>query len=466
MIFKSPKAWALALPSALILSMAAVGSANAVELRDAIESAMASNPQINQAIQNKEAIEFERKQAQGLWMPRVSVEASAGARRLENPTRTGLGLDDETLDPVEFDVTAEQTLYDSGSRRAELNRQAARTDGAALRVEERAEFIALEVTRYYLNYLLQERLLAIAEDNVAFHDSLVSALRDGVAGGSISIADQQQAEERAQSARARRAEARENRMDAAISFMTLTGMSIDQVKMPTSVASNLPRTLDEAIALARTDHPRVQAELADLAAAHAQIDAARSALGPKISLEGRGRWGSDIDGFEGDTTDLTARVVVRMTMFDGGVNAAAVQEQVRRASEQRYRVHEVTRSAEEDLRSAWNRRESQAALLSELQRQGQVSDALIVSYREQFNVGRRSLLDLLDAQNTRSNVQGQIETARFAELFAEYKILATTNQLLKTLNVSAPKATEAKAMERFKAPAAPPAELEPRRYAK
>lgn len=463
MTFKSRKAWAVALPSALILSVAA-SAANAVELKEAIESAMASNPQINQAIQNKEGIEFERQQAQGLYMPRVSVELSGGARRLDNPTRSRLGLDDDTLYPVEAALTAEQVLLDSGARRSELSRQAARTDGAAYRVEERAEFIALEVSRYYLNYLLQERLLAVAEDNVIFHDTLVGALREGVSGGSISIADQQQAEERAQAARARRAEAREERMEAAIAFMTLTSLSIDTVRMPQSVSAALPRSLEDAIALARTEHPRVQAELADLGAATALIGAARADLGPRISLEGRARWGDDIDGFEGETTDLQARLVMRWTIFDGGINSAKVQEHVRWASEQRYRVHEVTRNAEADLRSAWNRRDIQTSLLTDLQRQGQVSDSLIVSYREQFNVGRRSLLDLLDAQNTRSNVQSQIEIARFAALFAEYKILATTNQLLKTLAVSPPKASTADARTRFNAPDTPPAELNPRRY--
>jgi adhesin transport system outer membrane protein len=78
-----------------------------------------------------------------------------------------------------------------------------------------------------------------------------------------------------------------------------------------------------------------------------------------------------------------------------------------------------------------------------------VSDDLIVSYREQFNVGRRSLLDVLDAQNTRYNVQVQLETARFAELYAEYRLLASTNRLLAALGVPAPAGAKANSRERF-----------------
>ena len=59
-----------------------------------------------------------------------------------------------------------------------------------------------------------------------------------------------------------------------------------------------------------------------------------------------------------------------------------------------------------------------------------------LSYREQFNVGRRSLLDVLDAQNTRYNVQAQAESARLARLYAQYRVLAATNRLIEALGVT------------------------------
>ena len=56
-----------------------------------------TNPEIRQAIHNKEATKQERKQAEGLWYPRISVEASAGIRELRNPTRRVIGIADDTL---------------------------------------------------------------------------------------------------------------------------------------------------------------------------------------------------------------------------------------------------------------------------------------------------------------------------------------------------------------------------------
>jgi len=433
--------------SAAALSLA--GQANAIELREAVQAALANNPEIEQAARNREAVEEERRQAQGLYGPRVTVEGSAGVRRLENATRRALNIANDTLYPIEGDLFAEQVLLDFGRNNAELSRQASRTDAAASRVEERSEFVALNVSRAYFDYLLQQRIVASAQDNLAFHERLVADLREGVARGSISVADQQQAEERLQAARARLTEAREEQENAAIAFHRVAGVPIGEATMPPDIGSNLSPSLDNAVETARVNNPRVLEALADLDARSAEVRAAEAELAPRISAEGRVRVGDDIDGFRGRTEDYQARIVARWTLLSSGINQARVREAEAREAEARGRVNEVARDAEADARTSWNRLESQTRLVGELEQQSRVSDALLLSYREQFNVGRRSLLDVLDAQNTRYNVQVQAETARLAQMYAQYRVLAATNRLLEALNVQPPSSAVSNARERY-----------------
>ncbi len=58
------------------------------------------------------------------------------------------------------------------------------------------------------------------------------------------------------------------------------------------------------------------------------------------------------------------------------------------------------------------------------------------SYQDQFKVGRRSLLDVLDAQNTRFNAAVLVAASQYASLFADYQLLAANGDLLRALNVS------------------------------
>lgn len=68
------------LAAALFGSVAFYASnASALSLKEAMAVALESNPEIGQAVENREAIEFELRQARGLYLPSVDLEASAGS---------------------------------------------------------------------------------------------------------------------------------------------------------------------------------------------------------------------------------------------------------------------------------------------------------------------------------------------------------------------------------------------------
>ena len=119
-------------------ALLAAGEASAISLKDSIAISIDANPEIGQAIENREAIQFELRQAAGLFLPSVDVEGSAGVRRLDSPSRRERGIDDDPLYPTDIGVTATQNLFDGYERRGELERQAARVDGASFRVLERS----------------------------------------------------------------------------------------------------------------------------------------------------------------------------------------------------------------------------------------------------------------------------------------------------------------------------------------
>jgi adhesin transport system outer membrane protein len=239
----------------------------------------------------------------------------------------------------------------------------------------------------------------------------------------------------------------------------LSGLPIDSAAMPPDLSPFMPATLADAEVAARQNNPRVQEAIADLATSREEIRAAKAALGPKFSLEGRARAGHDIDGFEGRTTDLQALGVIRWTLYNGGTKEANVREQQARENEVHGRLFERTRAAEEDVRSAWSRLQNQTALAGELETQGRISDDLLLSYREQFNIGRRSLLDVLDAQNSRYNVQQQTETARLARVYAQYRVLAAESRLIEALGVQSPAAARQSQMARYRVNPIPPGDL-------
>ncbi len=442
--------------------MGAALPADAMTLRESVAVALESNPDIGQAIENREAIEFELRQARGLYMPSVDLEGSVGIRRLANPSRRALKIDDDPLYPTEASVVATQKLFDGGGRRAELKRQAARVDSASFRIMERSEYIGLQVTREYIEYFLQRAIVNEAIHNVNVHQRIYRNIGSAIEGGSLTQADRQQARERVLAATARLQEAREELKAAQIRFYRLVGKKLSRPKFPRSVARHLPSSLSRAIGIARGNNPRIHMAKADIDAADALVKAARSKYLPEISAEGRSRAGHDIDGADGRTTDLRARLVLKWNLYRGGINKANEQEQIRRVSEMRMVLHKIHREVEEAVRISWDRRLQRSRLAQILRMQVAQNNRLIASYRKQFSIGKRSLLDVLDAQNTYFNSRILAKSAEYASLFAEYRILASTGQLLSTLKLSAPKQTEAYARAEFKVPETAPTEIYPR----
>lgn len=443
----------LAMSVSLLCLGAGVNDSNALSLKEAVSEALTSNPEILSAAENREAVEFELRQARGLYLPTLDLESSVGQRRLDSPGRRRLGTEDDTLDNADVGLTLRQTLFDGGLRRAEVERQAARVDGASFRVAERSEAIALSVAQEYFEIMLQAEIVEITRQNAGTLSQIVSDIGSGVAAGTLTDADKIQGNERLLSAKARLQEAEEDLTDAKIRFARLVGTPLKNPKGPPTLSKAIPSSERQALEIARANSPRIAAAAADVDAADALARAAKSAYLPTISLEARARVGSDIDGAEGRTSDLEAKLVARWNLYKGGRDVAQEQERIRRAGEARQENHLVHREIQEAVLSAWNKRQRRAAQASVLRDQVGTGRSLVNSYREQFKVGERSLLDVLSAQNSRYNNEVLQKTAQYAAVYANYQLLAAMGKLVDALNLSTVEQTDAYARAEFEVPA-------------
>ncbi|MEE4239162.1 MAG: TolC family protein, partial [Anderseniella sp.] len=180
---------------------------------------MASNPEIGEAIANREAIEFELEQGRGLFRPRVDLEARIGGEYRWR--ESGSPDNGDWLNRRDASLVVRQLLFDGYETQSEVERQASRVDGASFRVMERSEFVALAVVREYIDILRLRRVVSLLKQNEDYHNTLLGRITKGTQEGSISVADQQQARERLFAAKARTTEAREELANAETRFMRI-----------------------------------------------------------------------------------------------------------------------------------------------------------------------------------------------------------------------------------------------------
>ncbi|WJY17541.1 TolC family protein [Alteriqipengyuania flavescens] len=409
-----------------------------VTLQGAVAAALETNPQIIQAQYNEEAVSAQEDQARGAFYPQVDLEAGTGVRQLRNNTRTNLGIADDLLYPTDARAGINYTIFDFGRRRGELARQAARADAAAVQVVQRADAVALEVARRYLDLVLQDRLALSAQESLVFHRVLVGDLQRGIDAGTVGRPERRLAEDRLQAALVREIEAGRARDIARIQLLELTGLDIARPLPPPDLSGQLPEGLDMAIATLLERNPAVLAAQLEVTAAEALLQSIRGERYPEIGVDLAAQTGDDIDGFGGQTDDLRARVSVRWNVFDGGITEARVREASARANEQRFRLAETARAASAELRAALSTADAQGRFASTYGEQTVITQDLSESYRRQFEIGRRNLLELLDARMRMQEAQDRQAQAEYARLFAQYEALALLDLLLESLQLAPP----------------------------
>lgn len=432
--------------------LAAPTGSLAMGLEESVQTALETNPEVGEAIANKEARNFELDRARGNYYPQVTLEGRSGPGYRD--TRANDGNQEWRL-RSEASVTVQQMLFDGYATDSEVEASAARIDSAALRVMERSEFIGLEVVRIYIDILRQQELVELARRNVEVLEGIYRDVADQVQSGAASTADQQQADERVQNARSLVVDYERSLEEAEITFERLVGEPPQNLADIQTGPQGMPRSREEAVQIALENNPSIQFARADLDVAYADWEASKSAFYPEVSLVGTARAGYNLDDTEGKNHDLSMQLVVSYPLFTGGIDTANREIAVREISQAREALLNQQREAEELVRQSWSSVMANERRIDVLRDQLASSEQVRNSYRDQFSIGQRTLLDLLDSENELFNSRVSLATSEYAEIFARYRVLAAAGRLLQTLGVQPPKQAQQFAREEASVPETP-----------
>lgn len=442
--------------AAIVLGLVGLAAAGrpvtAQSLTDAVRLAIETNPEVAQASAGREVVDHELRQARGLYLPQVDLDGFIGPQWTDSPSTRARGDGRNQLYGNQLSLVLQQLVFDGFGTGNEIERQASRVDAAAYRVLETAELIGLDVVQTYLDVLRQIGLVELANANVAVHVQTLNDVRRRQRAGRSSIADVQQASERLFGAQTTLVDFERSLENARIAYERLVGQPASVLTRPISVAGDVPIDAEAAVADARRNNPLLLAARADLDTANAGFRAAAAPYYPEVTLEGRATIGDDLSGIEGRNDTYDVLLVARYNLFRGGIDEANRREEAARIRESRNRLLALDRNVEELVRQSWNELQSATRRLDLLDQQVTSSEQVRRSYQQQFNIGQRTLLDLLDSETALFNARVSRNTIDFALIFARYRVIAATGNLLRTIGVNPPAAAAADARRRAGAP--------------
>lgn len=433
------------LTGAMFLALSAnTVNAEELSLEDALSRGLVTNPEYGVVANNRRATDEELRQAKGLFLPSVNLSFDTGVEYTDDQSSRAAGLDERTRGIYDYSATLTQMLFDGFAATNEVDRQEQRVKSAASRVHETSELVGFDIAEAYLEVLRQRDLLRIARDNIQDHVSMGNEIRATVQAGRSTQADIAQADARLAAAKANESSVKQSLRSAEANYIKEIGEKADVLIMPVLPVEAISRDVDTAVTVAVTNSPTLGIAEADMNVAWEEYEATESAFWPEVDLQLQGRQNDDLSGQDGRDTSASAQLVANWNIYRGGIDSALRREHVYRHAQAKESRTDIARTLENDIRQTWASMVSAGERANEFAAQAIANEKVVSAYKDQFELDRRTLLDVLDSQNELFVSRSNAVNSEYVEMLAVYRLLALQGRLLPTLGINIPSEASAK----------------------
>ncbi|MFM8355647.1 MAG: TolC family outer membrane protein [Gammaproteobacteria bacterium] len=395
--------------------------------RDAVEQ----NPEIRAAVNGYLAALARADAARGGYLPRIDIEAGIGRARIDDPR---FRADDFSQDRVSVVLT--QMLYDGFTTRNTVRSLDHAARSRFFEVWATSERITAEVARAYLDVLRQRAFVELSKDNYATHRLIYEQIERRVLSGISRRVDLDQAYGRLALAESNLLTDITNLHDVSRRYQRVVGATPPPTLGEPELRDGLlPDTLRATLATSFEQSPALKSAQATEQSADRAAAAQRGAFQPRLDLRARQDTWHDREGISGRYEDAVIELVLTYNLYRGGSDSAERRRLLAEAA-QAEELRELTcRNIRQEIGIAYNEMQALAEQLTYLDRHRQSIGRAREAYRRQFDIGQRTLLDMLDTENEYYEAERAWVTAQRQRDVAYTETLAGMGALVEALEL-------------------------------
>lgn len=378
-----------------VFSPLANATESASSLREAAQRAVLQSPEVTAKWHAFKAAEEEIDIARGGYLPQVDLTAGSGRESLkpgrgqrDDYTRTGAKL------------TLNQMLFDGFATRNDVRRLSKARLVRYYELLEASENTALEAARAYLDVLRYRELVRLAEDNYVQHKATHEQVLQRTQSGVGRRVDLEQAGSRLALAEVNLSTEVANLHDVSARYQRLVGVLPPVgVVAPDDLTAALPASSSAALAGLYRQNPTLLAAIENTEAAQYDVAVRRAAYSPRVDLRASTDNTRNYLGADGRREHNVAEVVFTWNLFRGGSDRARERQYMEQRNVALDLREKACRDTRQTLLIAYNDVQRLRDQKGYLETQVKLLERTLAAYRDQFNIGQRTLLDLLDTEN-------------------------------------------------------------------
>lgn len=412
--------------SCLLVSFA--GANDKFTLDEMLVEVIQKNPYIQEKLHQYESIVHEVDMSKSGYLPTLDLTAKSGRKNVR-----------KWSDPSEKDVYNEsevslklvQNIFNGYGTEHATQRDIERTKAAYYKYVEVTQDKMKEATRAYIDYIKYYNMFLVTQSNVKIHEKIQQKIQERFDRGYGRKSEIERVKGRLSLAISNNVSAKSNFLDSKIKFEKALGRSVEvaSLVMP-EFKYQLPKTLDDAMKKAVENNPSIIVSNHDIEIAKENIGYTKRNNYPKIDLElEASRFNNKNASTDDNERDYSAMLVMNYNLYNGG-NDVAEQTKYKKLLNYEYaHKNKLLSDLKESLDLSWN---SYTMLNEQLKYQKDYQSYTQTSkdaYFEEFQLGRRSLIDLLDIQDELNSIKMQLINNQYDILSSKYRIIDSTGEL-------------------------------------
>lgn len=412
--------------ASILMPMSSFG----LTLEEAVQHVTSTNPAILQTIENYRATAYDTTMAKAGYLPSVDIVGRYGNEK----TTTAL-YQDRSLKRYDRELKVTENIFNGFGTIEDVKKQEARVEAAKLSVMEKANQLSLQTAEAYLGLMKQYETLKLAEANLKKHQEIHQKIKERTDSGFGTKAEFDQSAGRVALANSNMIIQRSNYRDALTKFKRLYGDDVaPETLVKPAFNASLVTSFDAALDEANANYPSVLVQNKNIEAAEHNVKVATKEFYPKVDVELRHAHNDNVAGVIGPDYTRSAMVIASYNLYAGGYNKANHDKQQVNVLKEKQSVNDIKLRVRENLDYSWTAYEELKKQMPYLKEHRDFTASTLESYAKEFELGRRTLLDMLNTENERFSAEKEVVNNEYDLIFSEYRVLEGMGKLPQALN--------------------------------
>lgn len=423
--------------SVFLILLLMTANTYAMTLKEMVGEVANTNPAAQEQFKNYNSVYQELEKAKGGYLPKFDVYGGVGHEWVKN---NNTNFNEEDSDVWQIRGVVRQDLFTGFGVSNDVKKQRARLYSAKYQYFNEVNNLTFETSRQYLETLRNMQLYNISIEIVKKQTDYLTMIKDRVDSGLEPSSDLERANAKLANLQTENIMRENAYQESLIKLQRLLGRFVEgsELRNPGFDPVSVPSGLQAGMDILSTSNPMLVSSLYDIDYQHYNHKQSRSEYYPTVYAELSHDINNDMGGVQGKEIETKAMLMVHYNIFNGTKDMKEVQKNVSLYQKSVDTKNRVARDLSNDYQLTWSAHRLLGKQISFLQKNRNSMMKVLKSYRSEYKIGKRKLIDIMDTENEIYNINSKIIGANFDLLTYKYKLLYTLGTLPQALGVELP----------------------------